>query len=111
MVYDPESDRYAVASALQNNMALVNPVNLSAQTVRLGINPTSLAFNRHSGTLVSTNNASGTMSVVDFRGLRVREVLRLTASPAFAIEIHPRTNVAVVVDQNNNRVLLVPLPR
>lgn len=112
-VYDPESDRYLVASALGNNLALINPVTMGSQTVRLGINPTSLAHNRHSSTLVSTNNASNTMSVVDYRlqGSRVREVLRITASPLFAVEIHPRTNVAVVVDQNNNRVLLVPLPR
>jgi len=111
IVYDPESDRYVVASALTNNMTLLNPVNFSGSTVRLGINPTSLALNRHSSTLVSTNNASNTMSVVDFRSLRVREVLSVMTSPAFAVEIHPRTNVAVVVDQINNRVLLIPLPR
>jgi len=111
IVYDPESDRYAVASALNNNMALLNPTNFVASTVRLGINPTSIAHNRHSSTLVSTNNASNTMSVVDFRGLRVREILSVMASPAFSVEIHPRTNIAFVVDQNNNRVLMIPLPR
>ena len=114
VAYDPQSDRYMVASALSNNMSLLNPVNLTGTNVRLGINPTSLAFNRHSSTVVSTNNASNTMSVVQYispTSVRVREVLSVMASPVFAVDIHPRTNVAVVVDQNNNRVLLVPLPR
>ena len=114
VTFDPDSDRYLVAAALSNNMFLVNPVNLGSTSVRLGINPTSLAHNRHSSTVVSTNNASNTMSVVEYRSptnVRVREVLSVMASPTFAVEIHPRTNVAIVVDQNNNRVLLIPLPR
>ncbi len=111
VLFDPDSDRYVVASALSNNMTLLNPVNFAQTSTRLGVNPTSLALNRHSSTLVSTNNASNTMSIVDFRSLRVREILSVMASPTFSVEIHPRTNVAVVVDQNNNRVLLIPLPR
>ncbi len=29
----------------------------------------------------------------------------------FAVDIHPRTNIAVLADSTNNRVLLVPIPR
>jgi YVTN family beta-propeller protein len=110
-VYDPDSNRFVIISSLSNNLTLVNPLTFGGQTVRLGINPTSVAYNRHSSTLVTVNTASKTMSVMDFRGLRVREVLSIMGSPLFGVDIHPRTNVAVVVDQANNRVLLVPLPR
>jgi DNA-binding beta-propeller fold protein YncE len=35
----------------------------------------------------------------------------LPVSQQFAVAIDPATNRAFVVDQNNNRVLVVPLPR
>ncbi len=111
VVYDADSDRFVVASSLLNDLRLVNPATFQQTSVRVGINPTSLAYNRHSSTLVTVNSASGTMSVVDFRSLRVREVLSIMGSPLFSVEIHPRTNIAVVADTANNRVLLVPLPR
>jgi DNA-binding beta-propeller fold protein YncE len=111
VVYDAESDRFVVASSLQNDLRLVNPDTFQLQAVRVGINPTSLAHNRHSSTLVTVNTASNTMSVMDFRGQRVREVMGIMGSPLFSVEIHPRTNLAVVVDTANNRLLLVPLPR
>lgn len=111
VTHDAETDRFIVTSALLNNIIRIDPVTFFGLATRVGINPTSLAYNRHSSTLVTINTASGTMSVMDFRGLRVREVLSMMGSPLFSVEIHPRTNLAVVVDQANNRVLLVPLPR
>jgi YVTN family beta-propeller protein len=114
VVFDPESDRFLVISSLGNNLTLINPANFVGQSARLGINPTSLAYNRHSSTLVTVNAASNTMSVMDFRSRQVREVLSLqgsAGSPRQGVDIHPRTNVAVVVDQAKDRVLLIPLPR
>ncbi len=109
--YDPVTDRFVVASSLSNNLILINPATLGAQQVRVGINPTSLAYNRHSSTLVTTNTASQTMTVMDFANLRVRYVMSMSAAAQFSVAIHPRTNLAVVVDEANNRVLLVPLPK
>jgi len=48
--------------------------------------------------------------VLDILSQRVRHVLSLPGSQQFSVDIHPRTNLAVVADENNNRVLLVPLP-
>jgi hypothetical protein len=48
---------------------------------------------------------------MDFLTKTVKAILPIPASQQFAIAVHPRTNQAVIVDQNNNRVLIVPLPR
>jgi YVTN family beta-propeller protein len=111
VVFDPVSDRFLALSSLSNNFAIINPDTLQVSFVRIGINPTSLAYNFNTGTLVSVNSASQTVSVMDFLDRRVRAVLAIAGSQQFAVEIHPRWNLAVVVDESNNRVLLVPLPR
>ncbi|HEV8385667.1 MAG TPA: hypothetical protein VGQ11_12410, partial [Candidatus Acidoferrales bacterium] len=79
--------------------------------VRTGINPTSLALNFNSSTLVTVNAGSNSISVMDYLDRSIRAVLGIPASPHFAVEIHPRTNLAVVLDETGNRVLLLPLPR
>jgi hypothetical protein len=38
-------------------------------------------------------------------------VIPISLSQQFALAIDPRSNRAVVVDQNNNRILILPLPR
>jgi YVTN family beta-propeller protein len=110
-VYDPASDRYVVAASLFNNLTVITPGSIIAQFVRVGINPTSIAYNFRTATLVTVNNASRTMTVMDFLDRRVRAVLPVSGSERFSVQIHPRTNVAVVADEANNRILLVPLPR
>jgi DNA-binding beta-propeller fold protein YncE len=89
----------------------VDPVTLQSLALRSGINPTSIAYNFASGTLVTVNTASGTFSVMDMISRTIRDVLSIPGAPQFSVDIHPRTNLAVVVDQANNRVLLLPLPR
>jgi hypothetical protein len=41
---------------------------------------------------------------------RVRAVIGLGGSQRFSVSIDPKLNLAVVADQANGRVLLVPLP-
>jgi hypothetical protein len=48
---------------------------------------------------------------MDFLTKTVKAILPIAASQQFGIAVHPWTNQAVIVDQNNNRVLIVPLPR
>jgi hypothetical protein len=38
-------------------------------------------------------------------------VFPLTPSTQFGVDIQPQTNLAVVADSTNSRVLLVPLPQ
>ncbi|MCL6566171.1 MAG: hypothetical protein K6U09_07085 [Acidobacteriia bacterium] len=111
VAYDPAADRFVVTSSLTNNISLVNPENGQSLPVRVGINPTAVALNYLSGTLVTFNSASRTLSVIDLLDRRVRAVFGMDGSTRYSLDIHPRTNIAVIADEANDRILLVPLPR
>jgi hypothetical protein len=120
-----------VADSTANNVILVDPLTTqTAFTASAGINPTSLDYNFNSSTLVTSNAASNTLSILAYvcppnvNGVsncpvpRVREILDVgTVEPLVSvvvgpnsIAIDPRLNLAVQIDQANNRILLVPLP-
>jgi DNA-binding beta-propeller fold protein YncE len=113
VVFDPVTTKFVTNTSLGNNLFIVNPDTLQAEGVRSSINPTSIAYNFASGTLVTVNTASGTFSVMDMIDRRIRDVLAIPGSPRFSVDIHPRTNLAVIADQanNHNRLLLFPLPQ
>jgi hypothetical protein len=118
---------FIVNSSTGNSVNIVDPVNSAQTGFRMGINPTAIAYNYLTSTLVSTNSASRTVSVADLLGQKIRAVLTLPpAAPGnsnlaislaiagalqYALDIQPFTNVAVVADTANGRVLFVPLPR
>jgi YVTN family beta-propeller protein len=109
VVFDPVTRLFAVNSSLGNGVLLINPDTTQVASFRTGINPTSMGYNFQSATLLTVNTASGTVSVIDFLDRRVRDVLSLPGSSQFSVEIHPRTNLAVLADQAGHRLLLVPL--
>ncbi len=113
LALDPVSGNFLVASSLSNQVLILNPVSQVVTPIRTGINPTSIAYNFASSTLVTTNSVSSTMTVMDFLERRVRAVLPVTPSSLslFSVAIHPFTNLAVVADSTHNRVLFFPLPR
>lgn len=111
VVYDPVSQVFIGLSSLGNNLVIVNPTTGQVSSARVGINPTSVAYNFQTSTLLTVNNASNTLSVMDFPSRRVRSILSLAGSSQFAVDIHLRTNIAALVDTANNRLLLVPMPR
>ena len=78
---------------------------------RVGINPTALAYNFLSSTLVTLNQLSQTMTVIDFLAKQVRAVFPITPSSQFGVDIDSQTNLAVVADSSNSRILLLPLPQ
>jgi DNA-binding beta-propeller fold protein YncE len=131
VVFDALNGVFVVADSTANNVIYVDP--LTTQTVftaSVGINPTSLDYNFNSSTLVTSNAASNTLSILAYvcppnaNGVsncpvpRVREILDVgTVEPLVSvvvgpnsIAIDPRLNLAVQIDQANNRILLVPLP-
>jgi DNA-binding beta-propeller fold protein YncE len=135
VVYDPvpgdcfsDADGCFLAnSSTGNALYVLDPATQQQTFFSIGINPTAIAFNYLTSTLISTNTASHTVTVVDFLGKRIRAVLslppQLNVTPAvagqlaltgalqFAVDIHPLTNLAVIADTANGRVLLVPVPR
>jgi DNA-binding beta-propeller fold protein YncE len=111
IAFDPASATFLAASSVENQVLILDPATETTTLLRVGINPTSVAYNFATSTLVTTNGSSGTMTVVDFLAGRVRAVLPVESSSQFAVDIDPSTNLAVVADSAHGRVLLMPLPR
>jgi len=109
--YDPAENKFLVADSLNNNVVIVDPVSFIQTRLRVGINPTSLAYNFQTSTLVTINTASNTASFVDLLHQKVQVTVPIGGSQQFSVAIDPKLNLAVVVDQTNNQVLLVPIPR
>jgi hypothetical protein len=118
---------FIVASSLSNIVDIIDPVTSAQTSFRIGINPTAIAYNYFTSTLVSTNTASRTITVADLLALKIRAVLTLppivptttnqaltiavSGIPQYALAVNPLTNVAVIADTANGAVLFVPLPR
>jgi DNA-binding beta-propeller fold protein YncE len=78
----------------------------------VGINPTSLAINPQTGAILTSNFGSNTVSIVDTISspFKTHQTLGIPGSPTFGVAIDQFTNLAVIVDQANMRVLLFPMP-
>jgi DNA-binding beta-propeller fold protein YncE len=110
IVFDPVTTLFFATSSQGNSVTALNPDNGQTQTIPVGVNPTSLAYNYQSSTILTVNALSNTISIVDSQTFRTRATLGISGSSQFAAAIHPLTNLAVIADQSNNRVLLLPLP-
>jgi YVTN family beta-propeller protein len=128
IIFDPVNQVFLVADSTVNEIDLIDPTTFQLTPVRVGIGPTSLDYNYQASTLVTANTVSGTMSVLSYvcppspaapacLGPQVSAVLSLggnqTTAPALgaaSIAVDPILNLAVLVDEDNNQVLLVPLP-
>lgn len=112
IVYDPAgaTPLFYIATTQANAIATYDPSTGVASRFSVGINPTSVASNFQTGSILSVNSASNTMSIVDARTFQTRATLSLGSASPFAAAIYPTTNLAVISDQANNRVFLFPLP-
>ncbi|HWF39392.1 MAG TPA: hypothetical protein VG322_12785 [Candidatus Acidoferrales bacterium] len=121
MLFDSLNQQFIAANSLNNNLVIIDPITLVQTPVSVGINPTALDYDIQTSTLVTSNLSSHTLSILDYvcapssgnlacSSPRVRAVLGLGGSQQFSVAIDPNLNIAVVADQANNRVLLVPLP-
>jgi DNA-binding beta-propeller fold protein YncE len=113
IVFDPavSPGLFYVTSSDGNVIGAFNPDNSQLQQIRVGINPTSIAYNLQTGTILTVNTISNTISFIDSQTFKTRGTFGIGGSPQFAAAIHPRTNMVVIADQANNRVILYPSPR
>jgi DNA-binding beta-propeller fold protein YncE len=110
-VYDPVGGMFIVSSEDTNSIFFVNPTTFQVTSARVGINPAAIAYNELTSTLVSANTASSTITVLDIQTQRVSANMGVPGSYLVSVAIHKERNLAVIVDQANNRLLLVPLPK
>lgn len=95
-----------------NTITQFNPDTGGGSSVSVGINPTSLAVNPQTGAILTSNSASNTISIVDTLSnpFRTLQTLGFPGSATFGVAVDQFTNLAVIVDQANMRVLLFPMP-
>ncbi len=127
VVFDPVNQVFVTVNSLLNNIFFTDPASANSTSVNVGIAPTSVDYNFQTSSLVTVNAGSHTMSVLDYTcppstaptcfNPQVRAVISLGGSQTStlvlgpnAVAIDPKLNLAVLVDPDNNRVLLVPLP-
>jgi DNA-binding beta-propeller fold protein YncE len=113
VVFDPSVTPalfYAV-STQGNVITAFNPDSGGTQTIKVGINPNAIAYNFQTGTILTTNSLSNTISIVDSQTFSTKATLGIGATSKFAAAIQTFTNLAVIADQANNRVILFPLPK
>jgi DNA-binding beta-propeller fold protein YncE len=113
IVYDPAPTPalFYATSTQQNAVYSFNPDTSGIQTIRVGINPYSLGYNYQTGTLLTINSTSNTSSVVDTQNFKTRQTLGISSMSQFAIDVDHVTNISVIADQNNNRVVFLAMPR
>jgi DNA-binding beta-propeller fold protein YncE len=102
---------FYATSSLANAVYTFNPDNGASSQIRVGQGPFSVAYNPNSSELLTVNARNNTISVVDTQTFRTRATLGIGSASQFAAAIHSRTNLAVIADSSNNRVLLLPLPK
>jgi hypothetical protein len=127
VVFDPVNQIFIAVNSLLNNLVFTDPASANSTVANVGIAPTSVDYNFQTSSLVTVNSGSHTMSVLDYTCPpnagptcfvpQVRDVLTLGGAQTStlvlgpnAVAIDPKLNLAVLVDPDNNRVLLVPLP-
>jgi YVTN family beta-propeller protein len=129
IIFDPLNQVFLAADSALNEIGIVDPNTLLSTQVATGAAPTSLDYNYQTSTLVTVNGPTRTMSIMAYvcppspsapncSAPQVRSVLALGGSQnsstvlgPSAVAIDPKLNLAVVVDPDNSRVLLVPLPQ
>jgi DNA-binding beta-propeller fold protein YncE len=100
-----------VNSSGGNLITAFNPDNGQSTQTRVGINPTALAINPQSGAILTSNFGGRSASIVDtVTSPKTVQTLGFPGSSQFGVAIDPFTNLAVIVDSVNNRVLLFPMP-
>ncbi len=129
VVYDSLNKQFLVSDALNNDILIVNPLTFVPIAVRGGFNPTSIDYNQQTSTIVAVNGATRTLSLLDYLcppssaapactsphvrvsyGLVGSQVSTTTPLGPHFVALDPRLNLAVLLDPNDNRILLVPLP-
>jgi hypothetical protein len=121
IVYDPgdpnptnapaQTGVFYVTSTQANAIYSFNPDSGLPLPIRVGINPYSLGFNYQTGSLLTINSTSNTSSLVDTQTFKTRQTLGISSLSQFAIDVDNVTNICVIVDQNNNRVVFLAMPK
>lgn len=113
IVYDPAVNPalFYATSTQQNAIYAFNPDSGSTNLIRVGINPYGVAYNYQTGGLLTINSTSDTSSVIDTQTFKTRATLGISSLSQFPVAMDNFGNTAIIVDQNNNRVIFLAMPK
>jgi DNA-binding beta-propeller fold protein YncE len=113
VVFDPgvTPALFYATSTQGNQITAFNPDTNGTLAIKVGINPVAAAYNFQTGTILTVNSLSNSISIVDSQTFRTKATLGIGSTSLFSVAIHTFTNLAVIADRANNRVLLFPLPK
>lgn len=122
VIFDPVNQDFLVANSLQNTVVIVDPNAFQGNSVRVGINPTAIDYNFQASTLITSNHVSNTLSILEYvcppplnggpspcAAPQARLILSFASSSQFSVAVDPKLNLAVLADQTNRRVWIIPL--
>jgi DNA-binding beta-propeller fold protein YncE len=112
IIFDPLSNptRFYATESEANAVFAFDPDTSSSTTVQVGINPYAVAYNPQTGSILTVNSASNTISIIDSLTFQTQATLGIGGVSLFSTAIEPFANLGVIADQANNRVLLFPMP-
>ncbi len=113
IIFDPlgsSEPLFYVTESDSNEFISYNPDTGATSTIQVGINPYSVAYNPQTSSILTVNSASNTVSVIDSLTFQTKATLGIGGASLFSAAIEPFSNLAVIADQTNNRVLLFPMP-
>jgi DNA-binding beta-propeller fold protein YncE len=112
IIFDPLSNptRFYATESEANSVFAFDPDTSSSTTVQVGINPYAVAYNPQTGSILTVNSASNTISIIDSLTFQTQATLGIGGVSLFSAAIEPFANLGVIADQANNRVLLFPMP-
>jgi DNA-binding beta-propeller fold protein YncE len=127
--YDSLNQVFLVANSAASTVIIVNPNLFLTTSISVGINPTSVEYDFQASTLLTVNSMSHSISVLDYDcppssvpngcsnpkvraviGVDVQQVAANVLVGPNSIAIDPLLDLAAIVDYDNNRLLLVPIP-
>jgi len=112
IVFDPVSSAQLFYATESDSNAFIsfNPSTGSTTTVQVGINPFAITYNPQTSSILTVNSASNTISIIDVLSFQTQATLGIGGVSLFSAAIEPLSNLAVIADVANNRVLLFPMP-
>ena len=111
IIYDPAAGLFYATESDSNAFISYNPsTGGTPSTIQVGINPYSVASNFQTSSILTVNADSNTISIIDSQTFQTKATLGVGSASLFSAAIEPFSNLAVIADQSNNRVLLFPVP-
>ena len=110
-VFEMLENRMLMSASFLNSLSIDPTQTVSTVPKNGDINPYGVAYNYQTGGLLTINSTSDTSSVIDTQTFKTRATLGISSLSQFPVAMDNFGNTAIIVDQNNNRVIFLAMPK